>query len=266
MSAVEEWIKACEDLQPGQHFPGGQFFPGDEDYLKEVKQRVEPRRRFTANEEDLNGTRNGRFHFDLGAIPYVGNLRTAQIFLLMINPGVNNYDYEDLRNHEVQCLFERNRHQKLDYCFAFKKSGVPKQAWTPYFARMFGGLINSYPQNRRDCFLNKLAKSVAILELVPYFSQRATLIDDFHITNGKRTVNGSTVEGLPSARLAIRAAHEIASKSENLIIFRWKKSPERWELVGERENCVISTSMSGLTEVVKQRIRLKLQEIDPECC
>jgi hypothetical protein len=115
MPAIQAWIEACKDLKEGTHFKGGRFFPGDEDYLIEVQREVERKRprMFTAREEHLKGPRSGQFHFDLGAVPYVGNLRSARIFLFMINPGVNQDDYADRRDTEVQNLFEPSHRVRL---------------------------------------------------------------------------------------------------------------------------------------------------------
>lgn len=91
----------------------------------------------------------------------------------MINPGVNPGDYRDRANPETQSLFTRNKRQELQTCFALQPS--PAKSWSTYYLQnIFGGVLKLYGDHY-DQARTFLSQNVAILELIPYFSQNVTL-------------------------------------------------------------------------------------------
>jgi hypothetical protein len=257
MTEVEKWIVAWAKV------PQGELYPADKPYLEKVQEELGGSRRrdkqFNVDSLDPKEESNGKFHFGLGAVPYVGNLRKAQIFLLMVNPGVRQSDYDELGDKNVQELLKQNRLQKFDHCFALNETGDKRQGWVDYFSNsVFGTLIREFPQKRSDVLRATLRAKLAILELVPYFSQTVALIDGCKIA-----------EVLPSAQLALNAVAEIAKDKQNLIIPRWPNGAKRWHLKtdGEEPNEGFmakvegSPPRTGLGQKAKKAILHKLEEI-----
>jgi hypothetical protein len=277
MTKVEKWIEAWVKV------PQGTLYLDDVPYLNTVEAELRPRNQpLCANA--VNPVRNGQFHFQLGSMPFVGNLRKAQIFFLMINPGVNEDDYQDLRSGDTQQLFERNRQQELDYCFALRGNEVPENAWIPYFrgparrGSVFGALIRELRQEGDETLIDLLETKLAILELVPYYSQNSDLITRLQIVDGrdvdKRKSDGASPlrqGGLPSAQLALDAVAEIAKDEQNLIVTRWPTGARRWHLKtnGNLNKDVLvkvveSHPRQGLCNEAKVAIKTKLREIASE--
>jgi len=229
MTEVEKWIEAWANVpQPG-------MYPADKPYLEKVQEELDGSRRgdkqLYTGSFDPKEKPNGKFHCRLGAVPYVGDLRKAQIFLLMVNPGVRRSDYDELDNDDVQGLLTRNRLQTFNHCFALTEPGVERQGWVDYFRNsVFGTLIREFPKECSELLKATLRAKLAILELVPYFSQTVALIDGCNVVDETRAVGLGDVKGLPSARLALNAAAEIASDTRNLIITRWPTGAKRWHL------------------------------------
>jgi hypothetical protein len=201
VSAVDTWIKAWAEV------PQGELYPPDKDYLEEVKNELSRSRR--GDKElwvpSLEGrTRTGKFHCRLGGVPYVGDLKKARIFLLMVNPTVCDDDYEDIKSDAALKMFKENRLQSLDYCFALRDEG-PK-GWVKYYcsSRAFGKLIETLDAAR----LEILKRNLAILELVPYFSQNADLITALKIVEGLPADKGKGRPAVfaPPGRPALRSA------------------------------------------------------------
>jgi len=279
MTKVEEWIAEWSKV------PRGSLFPGDEEYLKEVECELKQKRKqLWETSEAPAEPRNGRFHRRLSPMPYIGSLKTAKIFLLMWNPSVNAHDYEDLTD-EVQGLFQRNIRQdiELSCCFALKdkRDGIPMQAWTAYFRgpnhgkpSLFGRLIETIRKRDGDALVKLLETKLAILELVPYYSQNAELIRSCRIAEGRArgpkcpSPSGLRQGGLPSAQLALAAVKEIAGDHSNLIIPYWSGGSKRWGLKtqgnlnqGVCAKIVEHQTRNGLNNNVKDAIRAKLRQI-----
>lgn len=261
MGATNEWIEKWSQVKHGE------LFPGDEAYLKNIERAYGCT--LTAKRRDLN-EKSGKLHCDLGGVPYVGNLNTACIFLLMVNPTVCETDYEDYDSFTE--LFDKNREQVLEYCFAIDKNGP--DGWRPYYCNsVFGNLF----KDLSDLDRVKLRSNLAILELVPYFSKNASLITGLRIVEGRRNyrmkhvpvIEVSATTGLPSAGYALRAVKEIASKRDNLIITRWKTGAKRWQLKDENyckyehvlATVVESSCRNGLSKEAQTAIRTRLKSI-----
>lgn len=252
MSAIQNLINAWKDVEEGQ------ILPDDHKYFCELEQELARSRRRDKN-LFLRATRwqeprmgdpawhnngGGKIHSWLGGIPYVGNLHNACIFLLMINPRATALDYNDRNNPRVLGIFKENRVQhNVKECFALGDIDKPEaeatsvpEGWVSYYRDgLFAPLIRQLNFHKRSL----LAHKVAILELVPYFSVKADLIND----DGLGIVQGRTVpnrncpnpselrkKGLPSSKLAIKAVKELAERRDCILITRWKNGARRWEL------------------------------------
>ena len=57
-------------------------------------------------------------------MPYMGNLQRADVFLLMINPGVGWEDYEDAGNDRFEQALQENIAGNRKTCLAWDTKGV----------------------------------------------------------------------------------------------------------------------------------------------
>jgi len=254
MTEVEKWIAAWAKVTQGE------LYPDDKPYLEKAREDLEGSKRrdkqFNVDSLDPKEKPNGKFHFRLGAVPYVGDLRNARIFLLMVNPGVRKSDYDELEDGRVKDLLKQNRLQTFNHCFALGQPEGDRQGWVAYFRKsVFGTLIREFPKERSDKLKETLKVNLAILELVPYFSQTVALIDCCKIA-----------DGLPSTQLALNAAAEIASDERNLVVTRWPKGKERWHLKTDGklskdviQRVVESHPRTGLSKEAKAAILHKLK-------
>ncbi len=108
----------------------------------------------------------GALHTRLLPMPWVGNLRTATVFLLQLNAGIGPHDYfGEHRVDEYRAMLERNLLQTDGHAFPFLD---PRFGW-------HGGGNYWRPRLRKivealDGGWRRLAPQLAILELVPYHS------------------------------------------------------------------------------------------------
>jgi hypothetical protein len=209
-------------------------------------------------EEDL-AVRNGALHLTLSPVPYVGNLRSADVFLAMINPTVGWQDYVDHAQPAFHELLKANLHQDLDHCFALDPAVAV--SWSSYYRRMFNQFVRDYARtsdrftilrDRRCNTLSDLEQKVwaelqrrmAILELIPYYSQTADklLESNLHLQ-------------LASALAARRALQDVAKESpeDAFIICKWKLGPDRWGI--PRTRCSVAGSRMGLDMKTKMKLR-----------
>lgn len=246
MTAVESWIKWWARVSEGT------VHRCDVPYL-DGRTRLLRRPLWVTSLNDPGSADS--LHRPLGAVPYVGNLKKSRIFLLMFNPGVSQADYDDVegeQREQTQRTFRENRLQTTTSCFALQEGGPT--GWGPYFRgnRLLGPVIGaSCCEDRREC----LGNSLAILELVPYFSKTSS-----------RIKNLGFASELPSAQVARLALKEIASDKRNLIIPRWPEGLVDWNLdrVSAKARVEDPSPRWGLTEQARAAIQDKLDEIAPE--
>ena len=195
------------------------------------------------------GHRDGKLHLNLLPVPYVGRLSSADIFLLMINPVVSQDDYETEQLSFYRQLWQANLDQTCETNFAF--SGDQRTSWSAYYRRKFGRFAKDSVRKGRslESIYEDLGKRLAIIELVPYYSQNATLIDQ-----KKLSLN------LSSAGQVLSAVSKLAKGPWNnspLIIVNWKSGPSRWNLVTS-ERILCCNSRQGLTKEVKAALKKHL--------
>src|SRR6267143_5364617 len=119
-----------------------------------------------------------RFHLGLIPNPYSGNLRTAKIFVLAVNPGFNPFNYYgEFRDHgfrkaKIKMLRQENVSEEFPFI-----SLNPRYAWSSgarYWTERFKPIIKMVMQTHEidvRTALMVISKNVAILECCPYHSQ-----------------------------------------------------------------------------------------------
>jgi len=131
--------------------------------------------------EDFWHNNKGRFNTNLFPIPFAGNLKSAKIFILLLNPGLNLSDYhaehtspdfiEELKNNIAQ------ENLNSEYPFLFLN---PKFLWHPggqYWLKKLKDHILKIKDTQNKSYIDALSyvsQKTAILELVPYHSNNFT--------------------------------------------------------------------------------------------
>jgi hypothetical protein len=118
------------------------------------------------------------FHFGLLPIPYAGDLATANIFILLLNPGLSHGDYyaeyeaRGFRDAHVKNLYQ----QDMNSSYPFHMLD-PIYSWHPgfvYWEKKFNNILTQLSSDRRITYqesLSYLSKHVACLELSGYHSK-----------------------------------------------------------------------------------------------
>lgn len=182
------------------------FFPADEDILRAGKvpcASYRTYRSFAASSHLREDARDVLF-VSLIPKPYIGELATADIILLQLNPGFGAHDvFGELQSSEFRRALVRNLRQEhggRTHRFPFRD---PRFAWHggfTYWESRLRPYVAALQQHRalssyQDA-LAAMGRRLAVLELVPYHSRRWC-------------IPGSTVRRLPSAQLAVAYAHDV---------------------------------------------------------
>jgi hypothetical protein len=128
---------------------------------------------------DRFGTHETKFHLSLYPVPFTGDLRRADIFLLALNPGCDSADYwtetEPTSDTERLCYrdrLKRNIRQDLEEMEYLFFALDPKFAWSTgfvYWERKLGEVVwtiaKSYFENDYRMALQNLACRLAVVEL-----------------------------------------------------------------------------------------------------
>jgi hypothetical protein len=130
---------------------------------------------------DFGAARDPTLHLDLLPMPFVGNLATASVFLLMLNPGLAPSDYfGEYQVPEYRAALQANLRQERDSSFVFLE---PRYSWHGGFAYWHGklhGLIAALAQRGGVSYgaARRLLQShLAVLQLAPYHSPSFALPD-----------------------------------------------------------------------------------------
>jgi hypothetical protein len=171
----------------------------------------------------------------------MGDIRRADIFLLMTNPVVRREDYCDNENQKFTEALRENIGGVRKTCLAWDTEGVGETSWTRYYRNeVLGPTVRDYPE-----MSERLKTRLAILELVPYYSSNARCITD------------KLLAALPSVQVAKRAAkylEERANKGEAHLIVRWRNGCKRWGVCEDGDNIVHSPARRGLSQCAKVRL------------
>jgi hypothetical protein len=113
------------------------------------------------------------FHTRLMPMPWVGNLKTAKVFLLTLNPGLGAHDYfGEHRVPEYREMLMANLRQDDGHLFPFLR---PEHSWhggSAYWRPRLTPIVDRLHGSWLHC-----ARRIAILELVPYHSEVFQLSD-----------------------------------------------------------------------------------------
>jgi hypothetical protein len=198
----------------------------------------------------LNRKDQGKLHPALTPVPYVGNIRNATIIFAMLNPTVGRADYVDNSKEEFHDLLRRNRLQEnVTDCFAVdnKSSAL---SWYEYFRPIFRSAVQSaagISHVSEDSMWEALRRRLAIVELIPYYSQNASIL----LQKGRYA-------DLKSVIYAQEAMEEIRNRPNTTVICRWKRSPNRWKMPANTYIC--STARAGLSADARQAVCANLVE------
>ena len=116
-------------------------------------------------------------HVGLLPVPYIGDLKKASVFVLMLNPGLSPTDYfgeyENIkfRQTHLQNLMQEN---KTDYPLHFLNPEFSWHGGFEYWHTKFGDIARCVTQAKRIDYtesLKFLSRNIACLELIPYHSR-----------------------------------------------------------------------------------------------
>lgn len=154
-----------------------------------------------SRDPQLGDPSDKRLHLGLLPVPFVGDLRTASIYVLLLNPGhvpadyVAEYESEAFRSAAIASIRQKHRRPPAFHMLD------PSFAWHPGFTWWNGKLLDVIRAiaSRRNVSIAEsrafLAEHLACVELMPYHSP------SFSNT-------GRLLDRLPSVRLAREFVHE----------------------------------------------------------
>jgi len=178
---VQAW-KKCRTKEPPF------IFPGDEVLLSpRLKDKVSTHRSYkyfmkhsTAGDYARYKAELNKLHLGLIPAPYMGDLRKASIFILMLNPGFNPNSYFAEANPNFRKALIKNLYQQnLDKDFPFVTLD-PQFAWhSDYWISKFQpkrrtGILEKLIEKKNITYreaLKVIANKVACLQYVPYHSK-----------------------------------------------------------------------------------------------
>jgi len=149
----------------------------DRDNLLNVGREDLTFQRYISNAENLFIS-NTKIHSGLIPVPYTGNLKSAQIFLLMINPGFHHNDYySETINDFKQALINNLRQENIDdnYPFVYLNPKFCHTSGGEYWLRKFDNIIEklkvTLPRSTYEEILKLISRNICSLELFPYHSK-----------------------------------------------------------------------------------------------
>lgn len=176
---------------------------------------------------DFGARGKSRLHLDLLPMPFVGNLKTSSVFLLMLNPGFGPHDYfGEYCVPEYRSVAEQNLRQHKDSSFFFLDPQFSWHGGFDYWHTKLCELIAalskrtaiSYGQARRS-----FQTQIAAIELAPYHSVNFALPD-------------RVIKKLRSVQLARTYVHDElvprARSGECLLVVT--RAVKRWQLPQHR--------------------------------
>lgn len=200
-----------------------------------------------------------RFDLSLEPVPFLGNLETAKIFLLMLNPKLGYADYSTNESPKFrEALLKNGRQEFLTNGGAPCLALDPAYGWSSWFAyyeRLLRSTLVTYAlkEENKDYgkALRKLSSQLAIIELVPYYSENASKL------------RKKLLDSIPSVRLARKAARELvdrAGKGEVLVVVMW--GADKWKLKPDPDNNVHcnSKARNGFNEECRKALVKWLRE------
>jgi hypothetical protein len=150
---------------------------------------------------DFGAPGDHRLHLGLLPVPFIGSLAEADIYILLLNPGLSPTDYfgeyerEDFRRHRLQTL-----RQRFGRTLPFGMLD-PRFSWHGgygWWHEKLAGVIGQVAESRGIPFATaraQVARRVAAIELLPYHS---SVFRD----------GGQWLRRLPSVQLARSFVHD----------------------------------------------------------
>lgn len=194
--------------------------------------------------ERFGDFKDRRFHLSLLPVPYAGDLRKADIFILLLNPGFNfvdhyaEYEASQFRARLLQNLRQKNHDAKFPFLYL-----DPNYCWHSGFMwweRKFRevGKILAEQKYQGSCLaaLKELSQRVAAIELVPYHS--TSFADHKLVEQG--LPSSVAAQNFVKANLLPRAA---AGKATIIVTRR----PHDWGLAPMRKHRGVICYRGGLT-------------------
>lgn len=181
------------------------------------------------------GSDEDRFHFSLLPVPYAGNLRQADIFILLLNPGFIPADYYvEYERPEWRHRVLRNLAQDFHGTEFPNLNLDPEYCWTGaygWWERKLRPVARKiaherYDGNYREA-LRALSERVASIELVPYHSTRFA--------------GHKLLQSLPSARCARRYVQDVLlpqAEADKISIIVTRQVGE-WGLKGNPQRSIV---------------------------
>ncbi len=152
------------------------LFPGDEQILNgDLVIDLPDIEKYSQHKsfEDPNDT---AFHIGLLPVPYIGNLATATVYILTLNPGLETGDYLYDQHSLYQELQGNNLRQvPMEYPLFILDPRLSFHSGYAYWVKKFRTHVEKLYKEKigsRKEILRSISQTVAILELVPYHSLR----------------------------------------------------------------------------------------------
>lgn len=238
MRDLENLVNAWRSVNPSSQAP--RILSGDEGVLDLPYTKCGDYESYRDNIEKVYNL-PGALHLGLVPVPYVGSLRTASVYILMLNPGMAPLDfYAESSSEYVNRKAWKMLHQELDDddfpnpCFDL--NGM----WTGgsrYWLRKFDGIIENLIEKEGFGFseaIKLLSQRVAIVQYFPYRSK------SFH-------VGGRILSRLKSVELIKKFVRSYISEKVGrgeacAIVARQAK---RWEFPDKKDGVVVFTGQQA---------------------
>jgi len=216
---------------------------------REDKEVIEPQRHYTCTSYEeflsvVHGEGGSEFftkhklHLGLIPQPFIGDLRQAKVFILMLNPGFGPIEYVQENQHqEFRDALRKNLRQSsesLECPFLFFD---PRFLWTPggeYWKRKLKDIIEAFCKRKNVSYLDAtrvLSKKIATLELIPYHSASAPkdLVNLYSATLMKEFVRDILVPRAVAKEVVIVCTRQTdawglnGSSCNNVIVYKPKE-------------------------------------------
>lgn len=225
MHPAEPLIQFWSECDLGE---GPYCHPRDKDFLfhRRNASKIETKMPRTADEW-LAASRASAAQLSLLPLPYLGDLRRADIILCLTNPGLSIADFyaEQKVDRYREGIVRQVRQEKIDeleYPFFMLD---PELCWSrayQWWMRKFQGVIDDLAEARHTgdfATANRtLSREVASIELFPYHSKNFKL--------------NTVLKNLPSSHAARAFVREMAARGKTVIVMRSNSEWKRGSLQG----------------------------------
>ena len=171
-------------------------------------------------QKKLKKTNEYELNLELIPEPYIGNLETCSLLILLANPGIAKEENAGHDKEEMRSYGKRNLLQiEIEWPFYLLAPGIRKFAGGKYWLKRLSWLTKYFEKKYKmteEEALQKVAQKVAVAELHPYHSK------EIHKTN--------MLYNLPSSKFTYSCVKEAITRGCNILIARslseWEKQVE----------------------------------------